>query len=56
MAKRATKRPGIFSKPDHWDDTPAPMAKKTKGADDDPEGLDPTRYGDWMRKGIAVDF
>ncbi len=21
-----------------------------------PSGLDPTRYGDWERKGIAVDF
>jgi hypothetical protein len=21
-----------------------------------PAGLDPTRYGDWERKGIAVDF
>ncbi|MGP7794894.1 DUF1674 domain-containing protein [Sphingomonas sp. CLY1604] len=23
---------------------------------DDPLGLDPTRYGDWELKGIAVDF
>jgi hypothetical protein len=21
-----------------------------------PKGLEPTRYGDWERKGIAVDF
>jgi len=21
-----------------------------------PQGLEPTRYGDWERKGIAVDF
>lgn len=21
-----------------------------------PEGLDPVRYGDWERKGLAVDF
>jgi hypothetical protein len=31
--------------------TPA-EAKKT----DDPSGLNPTRYGDWVRNGIAVDF
>jgi hypothetical protein len=24
--------------------------------DRDPLGLDPTRYGDWTLKGIAVDF
>ena len=23
---------------------------------DGPKGLEPTRYGDWERKGIAVDF
>lgn len=23
---------------------------------DDPLGLDPTRYGDWELKGIAIDF
>jgi hypothetical protein len=26
------------------------------GAGGDPLGLDPTRYGDWTLKGIAVDF
>lgn len=56
VTKRATKRPGPFDKPDHWDDAPAPEAKTAKGAKDDPEGLSPTRYGDWTRKGIAVDF
>lgn len=24
--------------------------------DGDPLGLDPTRYGDWSLKGIAIDF
>jgi hypothetical protein len=56
MAKRATKRPKQFRKPDHWDDAPAPEAKRATNAKDDPEGLNPTRYGDWTRKGIAVDF
>lgn len=30
---------------------PAPVKR-----DGDPLGLDPTRYGDWELKGIAVDF
>lgn len=27
-----------------------------KGKEPDPDRLDPTRYGDWELKGIAVDF
>jgi hypothetical protein len=27
-----------------------------KAAEDRRAALDPTRYGDWERKGIAVDF
>ena len=23
---------------------------------DEPDGLSPTRYGDWVKKGIAIDF
>jgi hypothetical protein len=30
----------------------APAAKEFQG----PKGLEPTRYGDWERKGIASDF
>ncbi len=26
------------------------------GEEGGPRGLEPTRYGDWERKGIAVDF
>ena len=32
---------------------PAPQAAEPK---EDPAGLSPTRYGDWEKKGIAVDF
>lgn len=55
MTKRATQRPKDFRKPAHWGDAPAP---KPQGASDetDPNGLSPTRYGDWVRDGIAVDF
>lgn len=32
---------------------PEPKAAESK---DDPAGLSPTRYGDWEKKGVAVDF
>ena len=37
---------------------PAVTSKKTKTTPEigGPKGLEPTRYGDWERKGIAVDF
>lgn len=55
MTKRATKRPAGFQKPAHWTNDPAPQpAPPTDG--EDPDGLSPTRYGDWVKKGIAVDF
>ena len=50
---RATKRPKSFKKPAHWTNTPAPEPKAVKC---DSEELSPTRYGDWVRDGIAVDF
>lgn len=55
MTKRATKRPKAFAKPAHWSDTPAPKPG-AGGGEADPDGLSPTRYGDWVRNGIAVDF
>ncbi len=55
MTKRATKRPEPFAKPAHWNDEPAPVPRAVV-PDDDPAGLSPTRYGDWVRNGIAVDY
>ena len=52
---RATKRPAGFVKPAHWTNDPAPKPEAAK-AQGDPAGLSPTRYGDWVRDGIAVDF
>ena len=52
MTKRATKRPTGFSKPDHWTNDPPPEPK----ANEVDEKLSPTRYGDWVHKGIAIDF
>ena len=34
---------------------PAPSAKKT-GETGGPNGPEPTRYGDWERKGRCIDF
>ncbi|MBE5074792.1 DUF1674 domain-containing protein [Erythrobacteraceae bacterium E2-1 Yellow Sea] len=52
MTKRATKRPDDFAKPAHWSNDPVPAPRK--GEDD--EELSPTRYGDWEKNGIAIDF
>ncbi|HEX4695339.1 DUF1674 domain-containing protein [Sphingomonas sp.] len=35
---------------------PVPEPEKIETPTDDPLGDDPTRYGDWTLKGIAVDF
>ncbi|WP_083989582.1 DUF1674 domain-containing protein [Paraurantiacibacter namhicola] len=58
MTKRATKRPEGFQKPAHWSDDPPPKPEpvKPEAARDDPQGLSPTRYGDWVKDGIAIDF
>jgi hypothetical protein len=55
MTKRATKRPEGFTKPAHWINDPAPTPAPINDGED-PDGLSPTRYGDWVKKGIAVDF
>lgn len=56
MTQRADKRPQAFHKPAHWTNTPPPAPRSAKEGEEDPEGLSPTRYGDWVHKGIAVDF
>lgn len=35
---------------------PVPKPAAGTGTDNDPPGAAPTRYGDWERKGVAVDF
>jgi len=53
--QRATSRPADIVKPAHWDNPPVPQPK-APSRDGDPEEIDPTRFGDWTLKGIAVDF
>ena len=52
MTSRATTRPIHFEKPAYWSDAPPP-APRAPVVD---EPLSPTRYGDWVKAGIAVDF
>jgi hypothetical protein len=53
MTKRATRRPPGFAKPAHWSSEPPPEPSAAEEAEKE---LSPTRYGDWVRNGIAVDF
>ena len=36
--------------------SPVPEPEEIRPRKEDPLGQDPTRYGDWTLKGIAVDF
>lgn len=60
MTARATTRPQRFDKPAHWrnDPPPAPRGPDQASAPDatPDEELSPTRYGDWVKNGIAIDF
>lgn len=53
--KRASERPAPFAKPAHWSNEPAP--EPGPGLRHEDKGRpDPTRYGDWEKNGIAIDF
>jgi hypothetical protein len=52
---RATRRPATFVRPAHWSTEPAPQPGEAEKRPD-PDGLDPTRFGDWEKNGIAIDF
>jgi hypothetical protein len=41
-----------FVKPCYWDNAPPPQPKSI--VNDEP--LSPTRYGDWEKNGVAIDF
>ena len=54
------KRPAHVKAPKHLNPSP-PVPNPRKGdkagpPDGEERRLDPTRYGDWEKKGIAVDF
>lgn len=52
MTREKSEAAKAFKKPAHWSNDPAPTPKPV--AND--EKLSPTRYGDWEKDGIAVDF
>lgn len=57
MSQHATRRPPDAKPPAHLSPSPpvpAPAIPDPARQPEDP--LSPTRYGDWERKGIAVDF
>jgi hypothetical protein len=59
--KRATQRPLGIQKPAYWSNDPSPEPKEGDAlrqaqGEREEEELSPTRYGDWVRKGIAIDF
>ena len=49
---RATRRPEKFVKPAYWNTEPPPAPRRPEMH----EVLSPTRYGDWVKDGIAIDF
>ncbi len=56
MNRPAPDRPGSFVKPAYWTDTPPPPPAPIDPELSDPAGPNPTRYGDWVKKGLAIDF
>ena len=52
MTKTKSAAAKAFAKPAHWTNDPPPEPKAGKVD----EELSPTRYGDWEKDGIAVDF
>ncbi|WP_199798682.1 DUF1674 domain-containing protein [Erythrobacter sp. HKB08] len=45
-----------FEKPAHWTNEPPPEPKAVDPDKDEPREKSPTRYGDWVKDGIAWDF
>jgi hypothetical protein len=52
MTKEKSEAAKQFRKPAHWTNDPVPPSKAVEVT----EKLSPTRYGDWEKDGIAVDF
>lgn len=54
------KRPKHLDSPKRLSQSPPVPQPEKVGGSTSPEGegeeLDPTRYGDWEKKGIAIDF
>lgn len=53
--RRPGERPAHVKAPAHLSPSP-PVPEPGPGARHETDRLDPTRYGDWEKKGIAIDF
>ena len=56
----AMKRPDNFKAPAHLSPSPPvpepEPVEKARAPSGEEQKLDPTRYGDWEKKGMAIDF
>ncbi len=52
--RRPGERPENVKAPAHL--SPSPPVPQPEASHDTLDPLDPTRYGDWEKKGIAIDF
>jgi hypothetical protein len=51
-----SRRPSHVKPPAHLPPSPPVPQPAEPVATNDPDGLSPVRYGDWEKKGIAIDF
>lgn len=57
MSHEPSRRPAHVKPPAHWGKSPPVPEPQAPDATPDPDRtLPPTRYGDWERDGIAIDF
>lgn len=55
--KRSTKRPAHLDAPEYLrDNMPVPKPEKMDEAQAEKLKKGPTRFGDWEKNGIAIDF
>jgi len=51
-----SRRPPHVKPPAHLSPSPPVPQPEEAAPQPDPDGLSPVRYGDWEKKGIAIDF
>ena len=57
MRSEPSRRPQHLTPPAHLSPSPpVPEPAEAEPAPDPDDGLPPTRYGDWEKNGIAIDF
>lgn len=57
MTRSASRRPPHVVPPAHLSPSPpVPTPEEVRPVPEPDDQLSPVRYGDWERKGIAVDF